>query len=264
MRIGFLTLALAVMLWFNFGQDSSAAAMVQRSADLLDSRPARSILIVGNSRTYFNDMPSMLRAIADSAGNPAKFQVEMSAYGAATFKTHWDKPRTRGLLDDGWDDVILQPESGAQAWQQGNDEFLSYGPKLAAAAKLSSGRPQLIVGWPYDPKVYEEPWYEEAEFGRSEHLRLIREMHAKLASNADMDRINVAGPWERIRASHPSIKLTTDGNHPSVAGTYLYALAVYAQLSNGPVAGVGYVPDGLSADDARALREAVDSAPQLP
>ncbi len=263
MRIGFLSLILATLLWFNFGQQSSVAAMMQRSADLLDDRPSRSILIVGNSRTFFNDMPAMLREVADSAGNPAKFQVESSAYPAATFRTHWEKKRTRQLLAAGWDDVILQPESGAQAWKQGNDEFHEYGAKLAEVAMLSDGRPRLVVGWPYDPNVYQEPAYAESGFGRSQHLEFLRENHAKLASAANLDRINVAGPWERVRLSKPSIKLTSDGNHPTVAGTYLYALAVYAQLTNGSVASVTFVPDGLSSDDARALREAVDSAPRL-
>jgi hypothetical protein len=263
LRIGLLALFLAGMMWFSFGQQSSAAAMLQRSSDLLDDRPARSILIVGNSRTFYNDMPVMLREIADSAGNPAKFQIESSAYPAATFKTHWNNRRTRQLLAAGWDDVILQPESGAQTWKQGNDEFHEYGPKLADEAKLSEGRPMLVVGWPYDASAYQEPAYVEAGFGRSEHLELLRENHARLASAANLDRINVAGSWERVRLSSPSIKLTSDGNHPTVAGTYLYALAVYAQLVDGPVGGVSYVPEGLSSDDAKALRDAVDSTPRL-
>jgi hypothetical protein len=258
-----LTLILAIMLWFNFGQQSSAAAILQRSVDLLDSRPARSILIVGNSRTFQNDMPAMLRKVADAAGSATKFQVESSAYPAATFKTHWQKGRTRKLLAEGWDDVILQPESAAQVCQVCNENFLEYGPMLADAAKISAGRPNLVVGWPYDSEEYDRDDYAGAGFGRSEHLALIREMHARLASDANMSRINVAGPWELIRQSHPSIKLTSDGNHPTVAGTYLYALVVYAQLSNGPVAGVAYVPEELSADEAKALRDAVDAVPRL-
>ena len=262
MRIGLLALILAGMMWFNFGQQSSAAAVLQRSSDLLDDRPARSILIVGNSRTFYNDMPAMLREIADSAGSPTKFQVESSAYPAATFKTHWEKARTRKLLVEGWDDVILQPESGAQTWKQGNDEFHKYGPKLADEAKLFEGRPRLVVGWPYDANAYQEPAYVEAGFGRSQHLELIQENHAKLASHANLGRINVAGPWERARLTNPSIRLTTDGNHPTIAGTYLYALAVYSQLTDGPVNKVTYVPDGLDAEDAKALRQAVDAAPR--
>lgn len=256
-----LALVLAGLLWFGFVHDSSFA---QRTYDLVDPRPARSILIVGNSRTFYNDMPAMLRKIADSANSPAKFQIETSAYPAATFKTHWHKARTRDLLAAGWDDVILQAESGAQAWRQGNEEFLSYGPKLAGAASLHQGRPRIVVGWPYDDNVYDEPDYNGVGFGRRQHLALIREMHARLASEANLGRINVAGPWEAVRTAHPSIRLTTDGNHPTMAGSYLYALAVYAHLSYGSVAGVTYVPEGISPDDAKVIRNAVDSIPLLP
>ena len=89
-RILLLALVLAAPLWFMVAQDGSAAALSQRTVDLLDSRPARSILIVGNSRTYYNDMPAMIREIADSAGSPAKFQIETSAKPGYYFK-HQDR-----------------------------------------------------------------------------------------------------------------------------------------------------------------------------
>jgi hypothetical protein len=259
-----LGITAAFILWFCSFQDGSAAALSQRATDLLDSRPARSILIVGNSRTFRNDMPAMLREIADSAGSPTKLQIESSTYPGASFKTHWENRRTRRLLGAGWDDIILQPESAAQAWRQGNKEFLLYGPKLAEAGKVRQGRPRLIVGWPYDSKIYDDPDLEAVGFGRAEHLALLKEMPARLASEANLGRINVVGPWEALRLSHPSIKLTVDGNHPSVSGTYLYALAVYAALSNGPMASVTYVPDGLQPADAKAIRDTVDSIPLMP
>jgi hypothetical protein len=58
LRESTLALALGGLLWFSFGQDSSAKALAQRTFDVVDSRPSRSILILGNSRTYQNDMPA--------------------------------------------------------------------------------------------------------------------------------------------------------------------------------------------------------------
>lgn len=251
-----LALAVAGSLWFNFGQDRSAAAFAQRSYDLVDSRPARSILIVGNSRTYFNDMPSMLREIADSAGNPAKFQVETSAKAGASFESLWSDGRTKRLLDTGWDDVILQGESRAQSTEDLNKSFLAFGAKLADASQLTQGRPRLVVNWAYDPSLYEG---DIDGAGRANHLELIKSMHARLGSEADMATVKLAGLWEVVRQSHPSIKLTTDGNHPTVAGSYLYALALYANLSNGSVGGVTYAPDQIDPEDAARLRSAVDT-----
>ena len=77
MRTGLLALLLGSLLWFNFGQQSSAAAIMQRSADLLDDRPARSILIVGNSRTIYNDIGRLL--IGVNVVGPAHDQSRAAA-----------------------------------------------------------------------------------------------------------------------------------------------------------------------------------------
>ena len=124
---------------------------------------------------------------------------------------------------------------------------------------MNNGRPRLVVNWAYDPAEYQG----DAEGYRELHLERIKAAHARLASEANLARINLAGLWESVRHSHPSIRLTSDGNHPTMAGSYLYALAIYANLANDRVANVAYVPDGLNPDDAKALREAVDAYPLL-
>lgn len=249
-----LAFVLAGLLWFGFVHGSSFA---QRTYDLADPRPVRSILIIGNSRTYFNNMPGMLRRIADSAGSPTKFQIETNAKPGYTLKMHWADERTKRLLVAGWDDVILQGASAEQTDESATQSFLAHGRNLAGIAKVNSGRPRLVVNWVYDPSQYEG-----TSGNRFRHLEKIKAAHAELAAETDMSRVNLAGLWEMVRQGH-SIRLTTDGNHPTVAGSYLYALALYAHLSMGPVAHVTYVPDGLDPKDAEALRNAVDRFPLL-
>jgi hypothetical protein len=262
MRFGIPVLALfvAVLVWFNQFQEESVAAATQRATDLLDSRPARSILIVGNSRTYFNGMPAMLRKIADSAGSPTKFQIEVSAYPGAKLADHWANKRSRQLLGEGWDEIILQAESAAQSNGDARVSFQDYGNKLAGIAKVNHGHPRLVVNWAYDPILYEGDL--DGQW-RAQHIEQIRWSHAKLASDTGMSTIKLSGLWEAVRQAHPSIKLTSDGNHPTIAGSYLYALALYASLSNGPVTAVTYVPQGVSPDEAKAIRDAVDAYPLL-
>jgi len=203
-------LALLGLSWFQFGQTGSAAALAQRTLDLADSRPTRSILILGNSRTFFNDMPAMLREIADSAGSPTKFQIETNAKPGYTLENHWNDSRTRRLLRATWDEIVIQGESGAQASDEGAASFKDYGAQLAPLARLHSGRPTLIVAWPYDPSLYADfPTYD-----RSEHLLFLQDVHRDLARDADLERVNVASLWEMVRRSHPEIALTSDGNHP--------------------------------------------------
>ena len=259
MRVWILVLALGVLSWFQFGQVSSAAALAQRAVDVADSRPPRAILILGNSRTFYNDMPAMLRKIADSAGSPTKFQIETSAEPGFTLEKHWSHGRSRALLDDTWDEIIFQGESGAQSSVEQSESFKAYGRKLALLARVQSGQATLLINWPYDPSVF--AGYEP--YDRAEHLSFLKSVHADLAQEAQLDRINLASLWESVRLSHPEIGLTTDGNHPTVAGSYLYALALYRSLSGEPVSRVSYAPAGLKPSDALALRQAVDSFPLL-
>ena len=63
---------------------------VATAFDYFDSRPSYRILFIGNSRTYYNDMPYMIRDIADSAGAKYKVQATMHALSARSLKDHWD------------------------------------------------------------------------------------------------------------------------------------------------------------------------------
>jgi hypothetical protein len=45
-------------------------AMAQAGAGYFDKRPVRTILIIGNSRTYFHQMPETVRRMAESAHSP--------------------------------------------------------------------------------------------------------------------------------------------------------------------------------------------------
>ena len=195
LRAWALAFVLAGLLWFGFIHGGSFA---QRTYDLADPRPPRSILIIGNSRTFYNDMPAMLRKIADSAGSPTKFQIETNAKPAYTLEMHWHDQRTKRLLGAGWDDVILQGASGEFYDEQTKQSFLVHGKKLAGIAKLNSGRPRLVVNWAYDPSEYRGH-----SGNRVHHLGQIASGNAELASETDMSRVNMAGLWESVRQSQP-------------------------------------------------------------
>lgn len=93
----------------------TAAASAQPRVSVNDNRPVQSILILGNSRTYYNDMPAMLRQIMESARGPFRFIVETHLGPSYSFKRQWSHPHTRSLLSATYDSIILQGESRAQS-----------------------------------------------------------------------------------------------------------------------------------------------------
>src|SRR3954468_6108386 len=99
----FLALLLCGLGWFQFGQPLTARALLTRAEDSFDHRPARAILILGNSRTFYHDMPNMVRAMADSAHDPQKLEITLDAPSGGSFEILWNDSATQGLLKQRWD-----------------------------------------------------------------------------------------------------------------------------------------------------------------
>lgn len=254
LRVPFLLTLVAGLSWFSFWQPLSVAALVERGLDVFDSRPARRILIIGNSRTFYHDMPSMVRRMADASNAAQKYQITSQAVPAARFEDHWSNALTQKLLAETWDDVILQSESAAQLTPQSEKSFQRYGTLLARATRLTSGSPRLVVNWSYGAKVWPDgdpSGSEEERYGER-----IEESAHTLAIEAGAVPVEVGKVWRTLQRTYPGLQLTEDGNHPTLTGSYLYAIAVYAGLSGTDPRTVTYVPDGLEPDVGEKVRNA--------
>jgi hypothetical protein len=222
-------------------------------ADHFDRRPVRSMLFIGNSRMYYNDMPAMVRKMADSAHAKERFTIVMRALPAGTLQLSWNDPETRRLLEQQWHDVVVQAESNAQSSERGTAEFFDYGERLIREAKSRGGPPAVIVNWVYGEDLFKgrQPAMRSWYYGR------IQGDYARLSSMTGARLVNVAQVWERVHAAAPELPLYLDGNHPTLQGSYLSALTLYADLSGTNGSEVAYVPRGMSAAEAAIIRRVV-------
>jgi hypothetical protein len=219
----------------------------------LDRRPVQRVLYLGHSLTYYNDMPSMIAKIADSAGSPIHYDVTMRAFPNARLEDHWKNRETRELLlRGGWDMVILQPESHFNP-QYADSSLYIDGSKLLAGA--AGARRVIVISW-----VATESHYPQSGTTRSEHFAALENNLRSLANQNGADVIDLARVWDRVRAEKLPFPLYKDGNHPSLEGSYLAALVVYASISRANVGAVTYVPWGMSNDHAALLRQRVNAA----
>lgn len=76
----------------------------------LKAQDTTNVLFIGNSITYFNNMPQTFESIANSKGNPTK--VTLYAPGGTGFVNHVNDARVFNHFKKGdWDYIILQPGS---------------------------------------------------------------------------------------------------------------------------------------------------------
>ena len=88
----------AVTLWGAFG----AAALACGSSGGVTGPPpgeGPAILFVGNSLTYFNDMPDIVAAISLGAEDDPPMRVGMVAFGGFSLEDHWNQGDALDAID---------------------------------------------------------------------------------------------------------------------------------------------------------------------
>lgn len=230
--------------------------------DFFDGRPEETALFVGNSRTYYHDMPHMVRSIADSAGYPMKLHVVMEAKPGISLAQHLENPQTRALIEKRWDHVILQVLSSEQYSAETAGQAWDVAAGLIKDIQAKGAKPAMFVTWRYTDRCTDNAGMPASAAGLSPegyanmHVN-IQEQHARLAALTGVDLVNVGLVWEALQAQSIDFGLYDDCNHPSIQGSYLSALMFYAYFSGQDVTNVTFAPDGISPEDAETLRAAV-------
>jgi hypothetical protein len=182
------------------------------------------VLFIGNSYTYFNNLPEMFAGLAAEAGE--KVSVTMSAPGGWRLKDHWDKGDALGLLrQERWNYVVLQEQStlGINHYVEsrtrvaGDELFRPYAQRWASEIHKVSATPVFYLTWAPRDAAEDQPRLDYAYF------------HAAREGRAVVAPAGLA--WARVRQAHPEIELFLgSGSHPSPAGTYLVACTFFATL----------------------------------
>jgi hypothetical protein len=200
------------------------------------------VLFVGNSLTAANDLPLMVQALAQAAGE--SLHVESVILGGADLEDHWlDGGAALAISGARWDVVVLQ--QGPSSLPESRVHLRKWSKTYAGLIRKSGGRTALYMVW---PGLERDAFFDD-----------VRESY----SLAAYDVSGIFFPsGEAFRAAwrrDPKAPLyDSDDFHPSVAGTYAAALSIYGvlyrrdpqglpaqlQLSNGQVV---VIPQDLAA-----------------
>lgn len=106
----------------------------------------RRALFIGNSYTYFADIPGLVQAMADSAGGD-KIAIETVAGPDMALVDHWNEGTAkREIAEGGWEWVILQ--QGPSSVQVNRDSLRTLTQLFGAEITKVSAKPALFSAWP--------------------------------------------------------------------------------------------------------------------
>jgi hypothetical protein len=174
------------------------------------------LLFIGNSLTYTNDLPAMIRQLGLAVGGKTPV-VESVAIPDFSLEDHWNRgDAQQAIRRDKWDFVVLQ--QGPSALPESRVLLVEYTRKFAEEIRAVGGRPALYMVWP--PASRAPEWDQVTE----SYVAAAREVNGVV--------FPVGEAFRAARRRDPGLALLGgDGFHPSVAGTYLAALVIYAQVS---------------------------------
>ena len=170
------------------------------------------VLFIGNSYTYFNDLPGLVERLSAAAGRPIEARSVIE--GGATLEHHWSVGLALKRIQQGrWDFVVLQEQSGRPVLDK--PRMFEYARAFDAEIQEHGGRTVLFLTWPRQSRPELQAQITQA------YEQLARELGAEVAP--------VGPAWQKVSQGNPNIELyLSDGAHPSLAGSYLGACVFLA------------------------------------
>lgn len=196
------------------------------------------VLFIGNSYTYYNDLPSMVRQIAST--QRMKLSCTRVVKGGERLSGHLKNERLLELLArGGWDYVVIQEQSTAPARPTGQVMRETYPAARALDSLAHAGSPDVRViyymtwGHKYG-SVYPTHGYRLIENYEGMQERLITSyLEMTYANGGWCAPVGMA--WRRVRHERPDCLLyCQDCFHPSAAGSYLAANVLFATIAQRP------------------------------
>lgn len=192
------------------------------------------LLFIGNSYTYYNDLPQMVYEIAKT--QKKKLAVRSITKGGERLRGHLKNEKLRkALTEEKWDFVVLQEQSSDPA-RPTESVIANIYP---AARELDS---LIHVGSPEAKTVFYMTWgHKYGSTHKIENYPLvytyegmqerIKTTYLEMTYRNNATCAPVGMAWQRVREERPDYQLyNQDLSHPSPLGTYLAANVIYTTL----------------------------------
>jgi hypothetical protein len=167
------------------------------------------VLMIGDSLTYYNDMPGLLQQF--TVHEPHPIDVERRTFPYCSLATHLDHGAAERIKEGRFDYVVLQdfsrlpvtdPQTCIRSYERYND-----------VAKGANSKIIIFENW--------------TRAGMDDDFPKMRETYRIIEERTGGIRAPIGTAFRNLRAARPDIKLLLDDRHPSDAASYLIACVLY-------------------------------------
>ena len=173
------------------------------------------ILFIGNSHTYYNDMPLLVKKRFDEEDFACS--VVMLAHPGWFLSQHVEDPEAKfNILYGGYDYVVLQEHSHPFGPVE---KYFDAVRTLTGWIKESGSIPVIYLTW----SKKDEP----------EMQQLMTDAHRQIAAETGSLTALVGEKWWKYKENHPDLEMyAEDGGHASPAGSAFAAEVISSAIRN--------------------------------
>lgn len=229
LSVAIISLALVTATQFHaFSQSQQRVTMHQNQPDSVR------ILWIGNSFTFYNDVPQMVEDMGKLNG--VDISTARVLKGGEKFSGHLQNPELHKLLEKGgWDYVIMQEFSSGPAYSTKYvaENILPYAAEIDSIAKKYSPQVETVY---YMTWGHKNGNIRQTDYPLDDTYDLMQDRIFTTYTDMAYENGGVVAPvgvaWRNVRHEHPEIELYIEDNfHPSLAGSYLAANTLFATMT---------------------------------
>ena len=196
-------------------------APLKSELKLPDGKPIR-VLFIGNSLTFFNDLPAVVQSIAASL--KVRLEYQSCTMGGANLEDHWRHGKCKQMLDSAhWDYVVLQ--QGPSSLPASRVDLRKWTATWNTEIRKHSAKPALYMVWPFKDQ--------------KNGFRDVSLSYGLAATDVNGLFLAAGDAWFRLIESKSHIQLySPDDLHPTREGSVLAALVIAGRLTGKPLKGI--------------------------
>mgnify|MGYP001452585572 FL=1 len=221
------------------------------------------VLFIGNSYTYYNNLPEMISNIANDLGDTVNY--DQNTPGGTSLYAHSQNQTTINKINQqNWDFVVLQDQSQRPSLSPSYVAASVYPYATQLVNLINSNyicsEPVFYMTWgrKYGDQTNCQSYPPVCTFlGMQERLR-DSYLNMGLDNNASVSPVGIA--FKNSISLDSTIDLyTSDNSHPSIYGSYLAACTFYSTIFKKSSVGCSFKPNAINQSDALFLQQVASS-----